>query len=125
MRNCETTSREPLLESVYPTKYRPSISLQDSVKPLTLIKMTRFFINPNRQKTLESYSKIGLAFTRIIDYRFHTNSNVFHMNIANLIFALQSFAEGIAENELKKQHRKSKNEIIKSIEKAIQYELFE
>ena len=42
------------------------------------------------------------------------------MNIANLIFALQSFAEGIAENELKKQHRKSKNEIIKSIEKAIQ-----
>ena len=110
----------PFLEAVSPTKYRPSISLQDSVKPLTLIKMAHFFINPNRQKTLGPYSKIGLAFTRIIDYRFHTNSNVFHMNIANLIFALQSFAEGIAENELKKQHRKSKNEIIKSIEKAIQ-----
>ena len=110
----------PFLEAVSPTKYRPSISLQDSVKPLTLIKMAHFFINPNSQKTLGPYSKIGLAFTRIIDYRFHTNSNVFHMNIANLIFALQSFAEGIAENELKKQHRKSKNEIIKSIEKAIQ-----
>lgn len=110
----------PFLEAASSTKYRPSISLQDSIKPLTLIKMTHFFINPNLQKTLGSYSKIGLAFTRIIDYRFHTNSNVFHMNIANLIFALQSFAEGIAENELKKQHRKSKNEIIKSIEKAIQ-----
>lgn len=115
----------PFLEAVSPTKYRPSISLQDSMKSLTLIKMTHFFINPNHQKALGSYSKIGLAFTRIIDYRFHTDSNAFHMNIANLIFALQSFAEGIAENELKKQHRKSKNEIIKSIEKAIQYELFE
>lgn len=110
----------PFLEAVSPAKYRPSISLQDSMKPLTLIKMTHFFINPNRQKTLGSYSKIGLAFTRIIDYRFYTNSNVFHMNIANLIFALQSFAEGIAENELKKQHRKAKNETVKSIEKAIQ-----
>ena len=110
----------PFLEAVSPTKYHPSISLQDSMKPLTLIKMTHFFINPNRQKTLGSYSKIGLAFTRIIDYRFHTNSNVFHMNIANLIFSLQSFAEGIAENELKKQHRKAKNETVKSIEKAIQ-----
>lgn len=63
----------PFLEAISPTKYRPSISLQDSVKPLTLIKMTHFFINPNLQKTLGSYSKIGLAFTRIIDYRFHTN----------------------------------------------------
>ena len=125
MRNCETTSREPLFRSCISSQ----ISLLDKStrlrETINSYKNDPFFINPNRQKTLGSYSKIGLAFTRIIDYRFHTNSNVFHMNIANLIFALQSFAEGIAENELKKQHRKSKNEIIKSIEKSIQYELFE
>lgn len=109
----------PHLEAISSANSRPAIRLRDPINAPPLIKMAHFFINPNHQKALGSYSKIGLAFTRIIDYRFHTDSNVFYMNITNLIFALQSFAEGIAENELKKQHKKTKNEIIKGIEKAI------
>ena len=65
-----------------------------------LAKMVYFFLNPGHHKKLGSLSKIGLAFSRLIDYRFRTSSNAVHMNITSLIFALQSFAEAVAEREV-------------------------
>ena len=89
-----------------------------NIEPLT--KMAHFFLNPNRNKKLGSSSKIGLAFSRIIDYRFRTESELASMNIASLIFALQSLCEGIAEREIQKKHRASKQQITTGIKRAME-----
>ena len=85
----------------------------------SLAKMVYFFLNPGHRKKLGSSSKIGLALSRLIDYRFRNSSNAVHMNITSLIFALQSFAEAVAEREIRRQNRSTKQQTIHSIQKVL------
>ena len=71
------------------SSYRSIPHIQSQMHADKLAKMVYFFLNPGHHKKLGSLSKIGLAFSRLIDYRFRTSSNAVHMNITSLIFALQ------------------------------------
>lgn len=97
----------------------PSPRIQSQMHADNLTKMAYFFLNPDHHKKLGSSSKIGLAFSRLIDYRFRTSSNAVHMNITSLIFALQSFAEAVAEREIRRQNRSTKQQTIHSIQKVL------
>lgn len=97
----------------------PSPRIQSQMHADNLTKMAYFFLNPDHHKKLGSSSKIGLAFSRLIDYRFRTSSNAVHMNITSLIFALQSFAEAVAEREVRRQNRSTKQQTIHSIQKVL------
>lgn len=99
--------------------YRSSIRLVDNLHLRQLAKMANFFLNPTASKKIGASSKIGLAFTRIIDYRFHHKPELANMDIASLIFALQSLSEGVAEREIQKANQSSKEQTIKSISCAL------
>lgn len=99
--------------------YRSIPHIQSHMHADNLTKIAYFFLNPGHHKKLGSSSKIGLAFSRLIDYRFRTSSNAVHMNITSLIFALQSFAEAIAEREIRRQNRSTKQQTIHSIQKVL------
>ena len=99
--------------------YRSIPHIQSQMHADSLAKMTYFFLNPGHHKKLGSSSKIGLAFSRLIDYRFRNSSNAVHMNITSLIFALQSFAEAVAEREIRRQNRSTKQQTIHSIQKVL------
>ena len=101
------------------SSYRSIPHIQSQMHADSLAKMAYFFLNPGHHKKLGSSSKIGLAFSRLIDYRFRTSSNAVHMNITSLIFALQSFAEAIAEREIHRQNRSTKQQTIHSIQKVL------
>lgn len=85
----------------------------------TLAKMSYFFLNPKKLKRLGPTSKIGLAFSRIVDYRFRRESELLYMNMTSLIFALQSFSEGVAEREIQKANRQTKQQTLASIRKVL------
>ena len=99
--------------------YRSIPRIQSQMHADSLAKMAYFFLNPGHHKKLGSSSKIGLAFSRLIDYRFRTSSNAVHMNITSLIFALQSFAEAIAEREIRRQNRSAKQQTLHDIQKVL------
>lgn len=99
--------------------YRSIPRLQTEMHASSLAKMAGFFLNPHRDKKLGPTSKIGLAFSRLIDYRFRDNSNAVHMNITSLIFALQSFAEAVAEREIRRQNRSAKQQTLQSVRKVL------
>jgi len=99
--------------------YRSIPRIQSQMHADSLAKMAYFFLNPGHRKKLGSSSKIGLAFSRLIDYRFRNSSNAVHMNITSLIFALQSFAEAIAEREIRRQNRSVKQQTIHDIQKVL------
>jgi hypothetical protein len=99
--------------------YRSIPCIQSQMYADSLAKMAYFFLNPGHHKKLGSSSKIGLAFSRLIDYRFRTNSNAVHMNITSLIFALQSFAEAVAEREIRRQNRSTKQQTLHDTQKVL------
>ena len=99
--------------------YRSIPRIQSQMHADSLAKMAYFFLNPGHHKKLGSSSKIGLAFSRLIDYRFRNSSNAVHMNITSLIFALQSFAEAIAEREIRQQNRSAKQQTLHDIQKVL------
>lgn len=99
--------------------YRSIPRIQSQMHADSLAKMAYFFLNPGHHKKLGSSSKIGLAFSRLIDYRFRNSSNAAHMNITSLIFALQSFAEAIAEREIRRQNRITKQQTLHDIQKVL------
>ena len=101
------------------SSYRSIPHIQSQMQADSLAKMVYFFLNPGHYKKLGSSSKIGLAFSRLIDYRFRNSSNAVHMNITSLIFALQSFAEAVAEREIRRQNRSTKQQTIHSIQKVL------
>lgn len=84
-----------------------------------LIKMAHFFINPNRIDSLGSSSKLGLSLARLVDYHFNSRSNLPHAGITGLIFALQGFAESIAEQEVRSKNRTKKQENLRHIETVL------
>ena len=105
--------------SITDERYRSIINIRQPIHAHSLAKMTYFFLNPHGIKRLGSSSKIGLAFLRIIDFRFQADSLAFYMNLANLIFSLQSLAEGIAEREIHKSHRLTKQQTMDDIHKVL------
>ncbi len=108
--------------SINNSNYRSVISIDQDLHTDTLAKIAHFFINPKNLSSLGSSSKMGLAFARIIDYRFSDNSEIFYMNMTSLIFALQSFAEALAEGEIRrvnKSDRQSKYNAIAKVLSAI------
>lgn len=100
--------------------YRSTPLLSRKLHVETLAKMTHFFLNPKNSKKLGGSSKIGLAFVRLIDYRFGNHSEVFYMNITSLIFALQSFAEAVAEGEIRYMNRKERQLKYESITQVLE-----
>lgn len=84
-----------------------------------LIKMAHFFINPNHIDNLGPSSKLGLSLARLVDYHFNSRSNLPHAGITGLIFALQGFAESIAEQEIRGRNRTKKQENLRHIETVL------
>lgn len=101
------------------SEYRAILQINRELHSKNLAKMTYYFLNPKRNKRLGATSKLGLAFARITDYRFSENSEVFFMDVTSLIFALQSFAEAIAEREFKQINKHNKQANCESIQKVI------
>lgn len=101
------------------SEYRAILQINRELHSKNLAKMTYYFLNPKRNKRLGTTSKLGLAFARITDYRFSENSEVFFMNVTSLIFALQSFAEAVAEREFKQINKHDKQANCESIQKVI------
>lgn len=106
--------------SITSPDYRSTPLLGRELHTETLAKMAHFFLNPKNSKKLGSSSKIGLTFVRLIDYRFGSHSEVFHMNIISLIFALQSFAEAVAEGEIRQINRKERQLKYESIAQVLE-----
>lgn len=100
--------------------YQSILRIDSDLHAKTLAKMAHFFLNPNHNKRLGASSKVGLAFSRIIDYRFRTNSEMASMNIASLIFAIQSLSEGIAEGEIQKANYANKDQTMAGIRRVTQ-----
>lgn len=101
------------------SEYRAILQINRELHSKNLAKMTYYFLNPKRNKRLGATSKLGLAFARITDYRFSENSEVFFMDVTSLIFALQSFAEAVAEREFKQINKHNKQANCESIQKVI------
>lgn len=85
--------------------FRTNLAIQQQHYVETLARMAHFFINPQRKKTLSASSKVGLAFVRLIDHRFRQKRKILDIDIASLIFALQSLTESIAMGEIRRQNR--------------------
>lgn len=96
----------------------PVIQTRQNVDDLA--KMAHFFFNPQRRRTLSPSSKAGLAFVRIIDHRFKVKGAIFDMDIASLIFALQSLSESIAESEIKKQNKATARETREGVRRVLE-----
>ena len=105
--------------SVNVSSYRSVLQISHQLYIDNLAKMSYFFLNPRRDKKLGSSSKIGLAFSRLIDFRFRDESDMLYMNITSLIFALQSLAEGIVEREIRKMNRKTKEQTNEGIRQTL------
>lgn len=101
------------------SEYRAILQINRELHSKNLAKMTYYFLNPKRNKRLGATSKLGLAFARITDYRFSESSEVFFMDVTSLIFALQSFAEAVAEREFKRINKHNKQANCESIQKVI------
>jgi hypothetical protein len=85
-----------------------------------LAKMTHFFLNPRKKKTLAASSKVGLAFVRVIDYRYGVKNAMLDMDIASLIFALQSLAEGVAETDIRRQNKATAKQTKQGIQEVLE-----
>lgn len=106
--------------SINDPEYRSILRAGSELYIEPLAKIAHFFLNPDRDKKLGASSKIGLAFSRIIDYRFRAESELVSMNIASLIFALQSLSEGVAEQEIQKANRAHKQQTMAGIKRVME-----
>lgn len=100
-------------------EYKAAISIYDDLKLENLAKLLHFYYNPHSDKELSSSSKVGLAFSRVVGRRYGDRENLLDYEVIDLIFALQSIAESVAENEVKKQNKTNKKDTFAGIDKAI------
>ena len=99
--------------------YKSSIDLETPLELDKLTKLLHFYFNPENKKALGSSSKIGLAMNRVAGHRYGKRSNQLEHEVLDLIFALQSIAESIAQKEISKQNKASKDETLKGIEAVL------
>lgn len=100
-------------------QYRAAISIDTPLKLENLVKLVHFYSNPDGKKELSSSSKVGLAFNRVASRRFELRHKRVDYEVIDLVFALQGFAEAIAEREIKLQNKVSKEKTLKGISKIL------
>jgi len=100
-------------------EYRAAISIYDDLKLDNFAKLLHFYYNPDSNKELSSSSKVGLAFSRVVGRRYGDRQNLLDYEVIDLVFALQSIAESVAESEVKKQNKVSKVDTLNGIDKVI------
>lgn len=105
--------------SIYTPDYRSVITIDQPLHIDSLAKMSYFFLNPSGKRHFGPSSKIGLALSRLIDYRSLKESDVTYLDLTNLIFALQSFAESITEREIRRMNHNMKKEILEDVERIL------
>jgi len=99
--------------------YRSAIDLETPLELDKLTKLLHFYFNPENKKALGSSSKIGLAMNRVSGHRYNKRSNLLDHEVLDLVFALQSIAESIAQKEISKQNKVSKYETLKGIDAVL------
>lgn len=87
------------------TEHKAYLAVDALLELEYLAKSIHFHINPENKKGLSSSSKIGLAFSRIIDRRFKDYHRIIDHEIIDLIFALQSMAEEIADKSISQSNK--------------------
>ena len=100
-------------------EYRAAISIYDDLKLENFAKLLHFYFNPDASKELSSSSKVGLAFGRLVGRRYGDRENLLDYEVIDLVFALQSIAESVAEKEVKKQNRIGKKDTLTGIDKVM------
>lgn len=123
----EHTTLKALVDNV--PEYKGYLAVDAPLELKYLAKSIHFHINPENKKGLSSASKIGLAFSRIIGRRFKDYHRIIDHEIIDLIFALQSMAEEIADKSISQSNKKTASQTkdgitkvldsIKSIEKVL------
>ncbi len=98
--------------------YRAAISINTPLQLETFAKLLDFYFNKSNNKQLGSRSKIGLAMNRVVRYRFSEKPIGIEYRVIDLVFALQGFAESVAQNEISKQNKATKAETLKAIERV-------
>lgn len=102
------------------TEYKAAISIYDDLKLQNLAKLLHFYYNPESSKELSSSSKVGLAFGRLVGRRYGDRENLLDYEVIDLVFALQSIAESVAEKEVKIENKTSKKETLAGIDKVME-----
>lgn len=99
--------------------YGSAISIDAPLELIHLAKLLHFYINPESIKSLGSSSKIGLAFNRLIGRRFEPKHKRLDYEVADLVFALQSFSEAVAQKEISRQNKANKTATLDGISKVL------
>lgn len=99
--------------------YDSAISIDTPLELTHLARLLHFYINPESIKTLGSSSKIGLALNRLIGRRFEPRHKRLDYEVADLVFALQSFSEAIAQKEISKKNKADKATTLDGITKIL------
>ncbi len=99
--------------------YHSAVSIDTPLGLSHLAKLVHFYINSDSIKTLGSSSKIGLALNRLIGRRFEPKHKRLDYEVADLVFALQSFCEAIAQKEISRQNRADKANTLADITRVL------
>lgn len=102
------------------TQYKEYVAVDDPLEVEYLAKLVHFQLNPQNKKNLSSASKVGLALSRVSAWRFKERHCTIDYQVIDLVFALQSLCEDIADDTIKQANNKSKTETQAGIKKVLQ-----
>ncbi len=92
------------------TQYREYVAVDDTLEIEYLAKLIHFLLNPDNKKNLSSASKVGPALSRVGAWRFKERHRTIDYQVIDLVFALQSLCEDIADDTIKQANNKTKAE---------------
>ncbi len=101
------------------TQYCEFLGVNDAKEVEYLAKLAHFYMNPKSNKRLSTSSKVGLAFSRMIGYRFHEPHRKIDYIVIDLVFSLQSMLEEIADKAISDANKQTAAVTKAGIEKVL------